>query len=72
MELLLPRYALALWVLFILVAFGLFLFVLVDILRHQFNGSNTKLIWVLVVIVLPFVGSMLYLLIGRSQKINLL
>ncbi len=39
-----------------------------DILRHEFNGNN-KLIWVLVVLMLPLVGSILYFFIGRNQKI---
>jgi hypothetical protein len=41
---------------------------IIDILRHEFNGNN-KLIWVLVVLMLPLVGSILYFFIGRNQKI---
>lgn len=40
---------------------------LISILRNEFSG-NDKLIWVLVVIFLPFLGSILYFLIGRSKK----
>lgn len=40
---------------------------IIDILRHEFNGNN-KLIWVLVVLMLPLVGSILYFFIGRNQK----
>jgi hypothetical protein len=43
---------------------------LVDILRSDFKDSNEKLIWVLLVIFLPFLGSILYFVIGRSRKIN--
>jgi hypothetical protein len=42
---------------------------LVDILRSQFNG-NDKLIWVLVILFLPVIGSILYLSIGKNQKIR--
>lgn len=40
---------------------------LIDILRSEFTGNN-KLIWVLVVIFFNIIGSILYLLMGRSQK----
>jgi RsiW-degrading membrane proteinase PrsW (M82 family) len=42
---------------------------LIDILRSDFKG-NEKLIWVLVVLFTSFIGTVLYFLIGRNQKIN--
>lgn len=42
---------------------------LVDIVRSQFVG-NDKLIWVLIVLFLPVLGSILYFIIGNRQKIN--
>ncbi|MFI5187180.1 MAG: PLDc N-terminal domain-containing protein [Chitinophagales bacterium] len=42
---------------------------LVDILRSDFRG-NDKVVWVIVVIFFPFLGSILYFLIGRSKKIR--
>jgi len=60
-----------------LAAFGIVFFllvliipaiVLIDILKHQFE-SNDKLIWVIIVIFLNFVGAILYLVIGRRQRI---
>lgn len=45
------------------------LIALVDVLRNEFTGSN-KLIWVLLIIFLPFLGAFLYLLIGSKQKIG--
>lgn len=51
-------------------AFCIFLpvFALIDIVRSNFEGSN-KLIWVVVVVGLNFLGAILYFLIGRNQKI---
>jgi len=46
----------------------LLIWALVDILKSEFTGSN-KLIWVLVVILLPLLGSILYFTIGTKQKI---
>lgn len=50
--------------------FLLVLFALIDILSSSFRDGNTKLIWVIVVIFVPLVGSILYFIIGRSQKIH--
>ena len=41
----------------------------IDIVKNQFGG-NDKLVWVIVVIFLPIIGALLYLLIGRKQKIR--
>lgn len=45
------------------------LIALISILRNSFEG-NDKLIWVLVVLLLPVLGSILYFLIGRNNRIN--
>ena len=45
------------------------LIALIDIIRSDFKG-NDKLIWVLVVIFFNILGSVLYFLIGRQQKMN--
>ncbi len=42
---------------------------IVDILRNEFTGYN-KIIWILVLIFLPPIGVLLYLFIGKSQKIT--
>jgi hypothetical protein len=47
----------------------LWIIALADILRSEFKG-NDKVVWVVVVIFFPFLGSILYFLIGRSQKIR--
>jgi phospholipase D-like protein len=47
----------------------LWIIALVDILRSEFQG-NDKVVWVIVVIFFPFLGSILYFLIGRSRKIR--
>lgn len=46
----------------------LWLWALQDILRSDFKTDIDKLVWVIVVAVLPIVGAVLYLLIGRQQK----
>lgn len=57
-------------VLFIFLFFLLLpLVALIDILRNEFTGSN-KLIWVLVVLLFPILGPVLYFIIGTSQKVR--
>jgi hypothetical protein len=57
-------------VLFILFfIFLLPLIALIDILKSNFEG-NTKLIWVIAVIFLPLIGTILYFLMGKNQKIK--
>ncbi len=55
---------------FILLPFIFWIIALIDILKSDFRDTNGKIIWVLVVIFLPVIGSILYFLIGKSQKIQ--
>lgn len=55
---------------FILLPSILWIIALIDILKSNFRDSNGKIIWALVVIFLPIIGSILYFAIGRSQKIK--
>jgi len=47
---------------------GLWIYAIVDVVRSEFKGENDKLIWLLLVILLPFVGTILYFTIGKDQK----
>ncbi len=40
---------------------------IVDVARRQFTDSTTKLVWLLVVILLHFLGSIIYYFAGKSQ-----
>jgi hypothetical protein len=50
-------------------AFVFWLWVLIDILKSEFTGSN-KIVWLLAVILLPLLGAVLYWFIGREQKVR--
>lgn len=56
--------------LFFIVAglFILWIWALVDIIKSKFQEDLMQIIWLLVVFFLPFLGVLLYLLIGRSMK----
>lgn len=49
--------------------FVLFIWALVDILKSEFTGYN-KIIWILLVLFIPVLGTILYLIIGRKQKVQ--
>ena len=55
--------------LFVLFIILLPLFALISALVSDFPG-NEKIIWVLLIIFLPFLGSVLYFLIGTGQRIR--
>lgn len=43
---------------------------LIDVLRNEFDPHQNKIIWVLVIIFVPVIGSILYWIIGRNQRVN--
>ena len=47
----------------------LWVWALVDIINSRFREDSTRIIWILLVIFLPFLGTILYYAIGREQKI---
>lgn len=50
--------------------FILWLWALVDIITSKFKENLMQIVWLLVVFFLPFIGVVLYLLIGKSMKIS--
>ena len=62
---------------FFLIPAVLWIIALVDVLRSNFEDSTNKLIWVLVIILFPIVGAIIYFAIGaiiyfaigRRQKV---
>lgn len=53
----------------VLIVFFIPLIAIIDILRNRFK-ENEKLIWVLVVLFMPLVGTLLYLALGRKNRIK--
>lgn len=68
MELLLPKTGLIFWTIFSALIFVLFIVALFNVLKSNFKDSTTKLIWVLVIFIIPVFGPIFYFLIGRSQQ----
>jgi hypothetical protein len=53
---------------FTVLVFFVWIGALVDVIKSRFAG-NKKIIWIIVVIFLPVIGAILYLSIGKKQKI---
>jgi hypothetical protein len=56
--------------LFAVVPFALWIWAIIDLQRGKFTNNTTKLIWLVVVAFIPFLGAILYLLIGKRQKVR--
>jgi len=54
---------------FSLASFILFLLAAIDILKSKFETATDKLTWFLAVLFVPVIGPVLYLFIGRKQKV---
>lgn len=48
----------------------LWLWAMIDLLKSDFSNSINKIVWAIVIIFIPLAGALLYLLIGRGQKIK--
>ena len=49
--------------------FILLLYAIIDVLKNKFEPENNKIIWVIVVILIPILGPVLYFFIGKKQKL---
>jgi hypothetical protein len=49
-----------------LIPFALMLFAIIDIIRSDFKDSNTKLIFFVLILFMPCLGSIIYLIIKKN------
>jgi hypothetical protein len=69
MELLLPSAGLIIVTILSCAPLALMVIALVNVLRSDFKDSTSKLIWVVGILFMPLIGSILYLWIGRKQRV---
>jgi len=50
--------------------FGFWVLMLVDCLKNEPSEGNDKIVWLLVIILLNWVGALIYLLVRRKDRIN--
>ncbi|MCB0375124.1 MAG: PLDc N-terminal domain-containing protein [Sinomicrobium sp.] len=48
----------------------LWVFAILEIVRSEFVDRTERLTWLLLVMLLPFIGTILYILIGRKLRLN--
>lgn len=48
----------------------LIIWAIIDLVSSQFTDSTNKLIWAIIILFMPFIGAILYLFIGRKQKVK--
>ena len=54
---------------FVICPIILWIWAIIDLLNSKFSSDTNKIIWALVVLLLPLLGTILYLTIGRKQKL---
>ena len=70
MESSLPQMGLIFWTMFSILIVVLPIVSLFSLLKSTSKDSTTKLIWVLVIVLVPVVGSIFYYIIGKEQRIK--
>jgi hypothetical protein len=56
--------------LFLFFPFLFWLWTLIDALRSDFKHPNDKILWVVLIVLMPILGSILYLFLARSMKVR--
>ncbi len=54
----------------VLVALPLALLAILDVVRSDFRRDSDRVLWAIIVLSVPFIGPILYFLIGRKQKLH--
>ncbi|WP_194776669.1 PLDc N-terminal domain-containing protein [Pararhodonellum marinum] len=47
----------------------IYFFTLVDVIRCEFRDSKNKLIWIVIVVLLPLIGTLLWFFVGRKKRL---
>ncbi|WP_083836454.1 PLDc N-terminal domain-containing protein [Nitritalea halalkaliphila] len=51
-----------------IIGLAIYVYTLYDVLTRDFRNGTDKIIWLLVVIFLPLLGTILWFLVGRSSS----
>lgn len=70
MDLIVPSQGLILWQLIMVAYLGFWMYALIDCLKNEFRGPNQKLIWVLLILFAPIMGTFLYLSMSQCSKVK--
>jgi hypothetical protein len=71
MRLMTPDYGLFFWTFLVLVYIVLVILALASVMKNDFKGGiSEKWMWLVLILVLPFIGSLVYLFSGGQRKIR--
>ncbi len=59
---------LSLVLIFIIIPLIIWLWALIDCINSEFE-EDFKMIWILIILVVPIVGAIVYLVVGRQKKL---
>jgi membrane protein DedA with SNARE-associated domain len=48
--------------------FILMIYCIVDVIKSEFKDSNMKLIWIIIILFAQLIGTLVYLILGKSTK----
>ncbi len=48
---------------------AVYAFTIYDVVTSRFANQNDKLIWIIIVVLLPFLGTLLWFLVGRNKRL---
>lgn len=43
---------------------------LIDVIKNEFENPNNKIIWIMFLLIVPPIGTIFYLIIGKNQKVK--
>lgn len=55
------------WVIAVGLGFVLFLWALIDCIRRDFPSPNDKILWIVLIILIGWIGPIVYLIVGRKK-----
>ena len=70
MDLITPGYRLFLWQLSGLLFLGIWAYAIFDCMRSEFGEPNQKLIWIILIVFVPFLGPLMYLGLSKKGKVK--
>ena len=53
-----------------IIALAIYAYTIYDVVISNFANDTDKLIWILIVILVPFLGTILWFLVGRGKRIS--
>lgn len=68
MDLIVPENGIILWQLDSILYLGFWVYALIDMIRSDFKESHMKLIWAILIVFVPIVGTFLYMRMNRRTK----